>query len=254
MQALEAIPQLSRKIYNTLTELAETKRYCVVDRTASKDYHNVLKDTFGTYSSNAICIERLFKKDSCEIVNVPMYEISDEARVLYEEFTEFMNTADSVKDVEKINEYSIRLQDMPPKVVDKPMYVYKGLYGNPDFRNLVPLEEIPADALMVVSDIIASHAFYTFNTMYLFLSNINYEIDMINTGDIYEDYADVLIQIGDIKEKKDEGDKGSESSNGDVGEASENNDAGDGSDVEITDGAGSGAGEVVLGTEQGHNS
>jgi hypothetical protein len=194
---------LQYEIYKLYKQSKDDEEYdmCISDRFNSLDFVPAFKDAINSYRNDVIICDRLYHKRFCVEGTRPVHTMPEEATKLADEFVSFTQTIDwKSQDAEymenvqkKIADYQEKLKapEMQPQLKDVATWLYKNEMLDKEYL-VMPVSDIPDQALLNISGVIAKFVTAYFLTM-RFVLNGKFRIKVfpVHSGD----YIDIVAQI-----------------------------------------------------------
>jgi hypothetical protein len=194
---------LADEIYGRLNNCKSTGLYCVVDRSQGTHFFDVLIDGLLAYQFDHYICERLYPLSKCGVIKYPVYQASDEAIAIYNEFIDYSNleiTKEQIADESFVEQRAKRLQEYidilntaPPKQSEKDQLAYVSGYNTDLGYPVVALNDIPDEVLKSLSYKLAENAISHFTT----INFVNQESFVMSTEVAVADteYSDILVKL-----------------------------------------------------------
>jgi hypothetical protein len=178
----------------------QEEEFCILDRITTFYFFNVFRDALYQYDPNAILCERLFLKEACKSVKVPVTKLTDTQREIVSDFLEFSNNIPKVEDLtkeqqteitNKLNEYQNKIEiEVRPVKEERDAWIFDDASTGINYT-VTPLKNIPDETLEYVATIIANFVISYFQTMSYSITVQNLELRGVsNTG-----YIDIVAVI-----------------------------------------------------------
>jgi len=199
-QIEESIETLSNKLFERLKEFRDSgTKFCIIDRFNGYDFFEVFKDALYSYRSDAVICERLYYEKKCYLAKRKTFDISDDAKKLYESFIKFSKkiekeniselSDEEVKQREnKIEDYKKKLEDNPPEEKDISLLSYKTDFNGEGYL-VTELNKISDEILLQISKTTVNFVFSYFST-FKYMAMDGYSISI--TPIFSEDYIDII--------------------------------------------------------------